>query len=212
MLKGRISRCERTVHLSTWQTRPMSRVATLAKVRHPGSGARTVSDLFGQAVSLFAAHPGCLGASTWQSQANDGEFMLLAEFAEESSANSGIAAYLESELAVAVAVAFEDPMDLLVCKASALDGIGSFEAPMGSYFSISERSADPGQGTLLVEELKRIFEELALIDGYLGSAVCQSRTLDEEVVGIVYWSKVEAYMDSLPLKVLYEVNLYHRIG
>jgi heme-degrading monooxygenase HmoA len=84
------------------------------------------------------------------------------------------------------------------------------ENPVGSLASVSFRIAEPGFGDQLEAEIKRIFEELSVIEGYRGTFTFRNEALDEEVVGIVFWLTTRAFEASLPHRNPYEVKLYRR--
>jgi hypothetical protein len=85
------------------------------------------------------------------------------------------------------------------------------ETPAGTFLSTSDRIADPGMGKDLTDDLKTVFAELRLMDGCLGSVIARNEILEEESVGLVSWSKKEAFERSLPRKQPYKVRLYNRM-
>lgn len=189
----------------------MSGVLTLGFVRSPliDEGAR--DDLHSHIVEAISPIEGFLSSSLWQSQSDSESFLLLNEYADEAAAESGFKAVMEGPLVQRIASSFASPMDLRRLSRTFSDGIMPNEVPIGKFLSISDRTADPGHGIDLEAELRRIFGELKLIDGYLGSQIGTNVALAEDVMGLVFWDTVESFMASLPLKVIYEVRLWHRI-
>jgi hypothetical protein len=86
------------------------------------------------------------------------------------------------------------------------------ESPVGSLLSVSIRVAEPGFGDTLEAELGQIFQELSLIEGRRGSLTFRNESLNEEVVGLVFWLTTMAFETSLPNRIPYEVKLYRRIA
>lgn len=189
----------------------MSGVLTIGFVRTPLVDEQARDSLHDRILGLISPIPGFLSSTLWQAQADSESYMLMNEYANEGSADAGFRAVMEGPLLEAIASSFATPMDLRRLVRTFADGAAAAHVPVGKYLSISDRTADPGHGVDLESELRRIFGELQLIDGYLGSQIGRNIALDEDVMGLVFWDSVEAFMASLPLKVVYEVRLWHRL-
>lgn len=189
----------------------MSGVLTIGFVRSPLVDERAREAIHDQIIDLISPIPGFLSSTLWQAQSDADSFMLMNEYTDEEAADSGFKAVMDGPVLEAIASSFAEPMDLRRFVRAFSDGLGPSEVSMGKYLSISDRTADPGHGVDLEAELRRIFGELKMIDGYLGSQIARNITLEEDVLGLVFWDTVEAFMASLPLKVVYEVRLWHRL-
>jgi heme-degrading monooxygenase HmoA len=62
-----------------------------------------------------------------------------------------------------------------------------------------------------LQELERIFQELAVLPGYIGAEYGRNETLAEEVVGLAAWKSEDAFRASLPPGALYEIKLFRRV-
>lgn len=189
----------------------MPEVLTLGFVRTPLIEERARDLLHDEIVQSVSSIAGFVSSTLWQAQSDLDSFLLLNEYANMSAADEGFKAVMDGPLVEKIASSFGSPMDLRRLVLSYSDGCSPSEVPVGNFLSISDRTADPGHGADLDAELRRIFRELRMIDGYLGSQIAKNVALDEEVMGFVYWNSVEAFMASLPLKVVYEVRLWHRL-
>lgn len=154
---------------------------------------------------------GFISSTVWRSQANTEDIILINHYANEEAASEGISRLMTEGFFEMVAESFPEPLDLKRMEIVFADGLAPGDLSRDEFLSLSDRSTDPGKGPELETELRRIFGELKSIDGYTGSMIGRNEVLDEEVLGLVFWTDVSGFMASLPTKVLYEVRLFRRI-
>lgn len=82
----------------------------------------------------------------------------------------------------------------------------------GQFMSMSVREAEPGYSAELLAEFADIFEAIQYVPGYLGSMVGQSVSLEDELVGLVYWDHRKGFEESMPRGSFYEIRLYERLS
>lgn len=86
------------------------------------------------------------------------------------------------------------------------------EIQVGAWMSVSLRVAEMGFAAEMEEELQEIFLQLRDLSGYAGSVIARLYNLEEEIIGIVFWSDEGSFERSLPRKSLYEVRLFQRVA
>ncbi|RYG30182.1 hypothetical protein EON81_25380 [bacterium] len=84
-------------------------------------------------------------------------------------------------------------------------------APKDSFLSMSLRVANPGYSDELAQDLDRIFNEISMIDGFLGAEYGCNDTLPDELVGLAAWRGAESFQASVPEGTIYDVRLYRRL-
>lgn len=104
------------------------------------------------------------------------------------------------------------PPDIRPVRLDHRHGLQAGSVQIGQMMSMSVRRSEPGYGCDLELEVAGIFESLTYIDGYMGSAYGHNRAMDEEIVGLVYWTDRRPFDSSIPAVSPYEVKLYVRIG
>jgi quinol monooxygenase YgiN len=162
-----------------------------------------------------AAAAGVFGKGTrvsaWESLEEPDEFALFEVFQGERALERHLENMASSPLLLSLSEAVELPVD---ARSFVLNGSPAVltGASVGDYASLSVRDTEPGLAAEVEAELDRIFAELRVIDGFVGSIRGRNLTLDEEVLGVAIWTSVEAYMKSLPSHPLYAVNIYRRVA
>jgi hypothetical protein len=76
------------------------------------------------------------------------------------------------------------------------------------FLSLSIRIAVPGQSNNLLDDLRLVFSECALIPGYAGYLIGVNDVLEEETFGIVAWETKEAFEQSVPDPLNAQVRCY----
>lgn len=69
---------------------------------------------------------------------------------------------------------------------------------VGEVLSASMRDTDPGMGPDWMEELSRIFDELALMPGFQGALIAQDISLPDRIIGLVRWDDLASFKRSVP--------------
>lgn len=154
---------------------------------------------------------GFIGFSLWRSVADPVQHLMIYRYRDERAADEGLKAIANDKFLTEAQTIPLSPPDVVRMKAAGYDGETLEASDHSCFLSLSVRVAEPGYGVELGEELKRIFAELRLLPGYVGSIYGPHDTLDEELIGIVIWRSEAAFRSSLPDTVVYEVKLYRRI-
>lgn len=172
----------------------------------------TVEDYATKARERLAGVDGFIGMSVWQRQDDPMAILIAYQYASLDAAERGLLCLTGIRLLAEQQTADYRPADVQRVHIHKKDGKGLHEAPAGSYVSISSRVADPGYGEDLDEEIERIFDELRLLPGFLGSLHGPNDVLAEEIVALAIWRNVESFQTSIPPSARnYEVRLHRRL-
>lgn len=189
----------------------MSKVFTLGRATGMVAGSPPFHTLHNMMLDEISDIQGFLSSTVWQ-PANGGDgYLVLNGYQSLEAANEAQLRVTEGRFLAEAIQNFSNPLDIRQCTLVHQDGTPASGISVGQFMSLSDRSADPGLGPELETEIANIFGELKSIEGYLGSIVGHSLILPEEVIGLVFWDQREAFEQSLPRKVLYEVKLFQRI-
>lgn len=188
----------------------MPKTLVLTWVRVSDAEDEAVDAIRNRALDVLKTVDGLVSLTFWERADRIGSRLTIAEFDSLDAAGLAIERMSASEVLAELIQISESPPDLQRIFVSTSSGAGSSGVPIGGYASVSLRTADPGMGASLEQELGIIFQELSFIPGFVGSMIGHRELLEEEVVGIVFWENREAFEASLPKKVMYEVSLYRR--
>ncbi|MBS1716427.1 MAG: hypothetical protein JSS72_01695 [Armatimonadetes bacterium] len=149
--------------------------------------------------------------SLWQRERFPKQFLTLHGFANENDAKTyqqsiGATNYPEQFAQICVT-----PPNIVYLECTHAVGGHMLVKPDEDFLSISHRIAEPGYGEQLAEEIEMIFSELTMIAGFRAGLVCVNQALEEEVYSFASWSKLEAFLASLPEIEVYKVLAYHRL-
>lgn len=188
----------------------MAEFCTLVRLTAPESTERAVLDAYKGARKHVKADPNLLSVSLWMDCDLPGLYCSLLHCGQSGSHTpdcvpEGLERFEEAVTQVGIP-------DLLQARIEKRMGAAPGKSKIGELMSISVRSAEPGLGSHILDELSDIFQSLTVIDGFAGCAYGRSVTLDEEIVGMAFWTDRRAFDRSLPKKTLYEVRLYQRIA
>ncbi|MFQ3586251.1 MAG: hypothetical protein SNJ74_12405 [Fimbriimonadaceae bacterium] len=161
--------------------------------------------------AIHATMPGFLSQTYWQVDGSETEFLAMIRYRDLESAQAATAKVANEELIVEIVQALAKPADVRWVEILEETGSTVFP-PMGSFLSISDRMSFPGLQGRLQDEMARIFAELATMDGFVGSIRGHSTQFEEDVYGVVIWSRRDAFLASLPANPPYEVRLYRRFA
>lgn len=155
--------------------------------------------------------PGHLGMSLWKSVADPARHILAFEYADEVSANNGLAAMTMAGLVmVEQNVSFVAPA-IHTFRTIHMLGHTPRGIALGGILSVVIRGGEPGRAALLDEDLKQTFATMAEIPGFQGGCWGPKLGLEDEMVAVAVWESLEAYSRSLPPMPTYEVRAYSRI-
>lgn len=189
----------------------MESVFTLGYLRIPHEHAHELLDLWNDFHRFLLATEGPSRATVWQ-QVGMPESILTAIHWEENDNPERIEqAFAESDAYCKLTRRVDGPIHTVRIVERTTLRSQPLDNGIGGYLSVSQRVADIGYEADLHEELERIFEELTVIDGFLGAMIAQRDILPQEFFGLVAWSTQEAFVRSLPRTMPYEVRFYQRL-
>ncbi|HCE00546.1 MAG TPA: hypothetical protein DER07_05855 [Armatimonadetes bacterium] len=149
--------------------------------------------------------------TVWESTEDPEDFLMLLLFDDDRSADEGLKATTEAGPLVESMKRVCDPPDVRRTRLVSFWGPAPCLFPLGTVVSVSFRTADPGYGSDLVDELDRIFSELSFLPGFLGCAIGRNSALREEVVGLAFWRDEPSFRQSLPHKHPHQVRAYRKV-
>ncbi len=190
----------------------VSEILILARVRLAEFDLPTIADYYFEVGQRLANVEGCHGISVWRDPDNSESFLVIYEYADDDAAARGLTAIAEVRVKSESKLVEFNPADVIRVRTHRQTDKRVSESHRSSYLSMSVRIADPGYGPELLEEIGRIFDELHLIPGCLGSVYGPNAALEEEVVGIVTWDSEDAFISSLPpgSKYVRQIEFYSR--
>jgi heme-degrading monooxygenase HmoA len=187
----------------------MPSVIILARVEIPAFDLGKTDTYFRQLIPALDAVDGFISLDFWEGVIHPERKLMLHHYRDFDSARIGLEVLTGQRLFIE-AIGVSNPADVTQLHVKGSHGQPITAIPKGKLLSVSRRIAGPGFGEELSIEIANIFDELAMIPGYLGSAYGHNETLAEEVVGLVAWESQAAFESSVPTGTLYELNLYRR--
>lgn len=148
----------------------------------------------------------------WESTEKPGRFLVIHRYADEASADRAIEQLSNSNFMSEIVSLADTPPDIRRYRVAGQSGSREFEVPIGKLLSLSIRQADPGLGWDLDAELARILEEIAFIEGFLGSLHGRSATVHEEILSLAFWDNEDAFRRSVPGHQLFTVEPFVRVA
>ncbi len=189
----------------------VSDILILARVRIHELDVPIITDYYFDVKERLSTVEGCFGLSVWRDQRDPESFLVVYEYADLEAADRGLVAISEIRVLAESQTAAFRPADVQRLRLKKYSGKRLSKTATTAVLSLSQRVADPGYSPELVEELERIFVELELIPGYLGSVIGENDILEEEIFGLVTWQNRESFLASLPPSILsYDISLYGR--
>jgi len=152
-----------------------------------------------------------LSITVWRSTSDPTRYIALNHYATPDAALRIEEEATESGLLVDLMGSWQEPPDLRFIHIEAREGLVPEQVEFKHLASFSTRVADTGQGDELSKELSYIFEELKLMDGFLGCMKGRLEGVPEEIIGVAFWRTREAFQKSLPSKARYKVDLFERV-
>jgi hypothetical protein len=186
---------------------PMAKTIILVQVRIHELDRLAVTRYHETVERTLAPVPGYVGSSFWRDADDASSNLILFEYEDIESADAGLIAVAKQQTLVEGQSVGAEPANVIRAHIQAQTGKGIADAP---GLSLSIRVSEPGYGVELAEELERIFQELTVLNGFLGGIVAINDSLDEEIIGIAGWRSREEFGTSLPAGSLYEVRYFIR--
>jgi hypothetical protein len=165
---------------------------------------------FDQVNAELSKVDGYLGAGIWLEVLKEDHFLGLQMYDSEEAADRGYKIYAESNLVGSFWKIAKHTVDVIRTRtvhAKLLPGARILQCP---FISFSQRVAVPGQDRGLEKDLQIVLDECLLIPGCLGYRIGMHQALDEEVIGIVGWSSHEAFVRSVPKRIIPSVKCYRK--
>ncbi|MCH8978215.1 MAG: hypothetical protein IH945_03100 [Armatimonadetes bacterium] len=152
-----------------------------------------------------------LSITVWRLTSDPTRYIALNHYATPEAALRIEEEATKSGLLVDLMGSWEEPPDLRFIRIEAREGLVPDQVEFKHLASFSTRVADTGLGDELSSELTHIFEELKLMDGFLGCMKGRLEGVPEEIIGVAFWRTREAFQKSLPSKAQYKVDLFERV-
>lgn len=189
----------------------MSRTVLLTKTKVSQHNQKAATEHFGRTRDrLKLAHPKA-EATLWTRARFEDQFLSLLDFPSDEDSDAALKDLMDSGMMEEGMKFLDSTPDQSRFHIHGHKGLQAHETEIQSWLSLSQRVSQPGRGRGLEDELDFIFEELQVIDGFTGSMQGRNPSLREETCGIVFWSKEDAFLKSIPERTIYEVVLYRRV-
>ena len=171
------------------------------------------SVIFEKFKAAVSQHAGYLGTSVWQCVENNDRFMRITEYVSVEAYHKVYDALSQSgtlEKAVSTNAIVPDVQiyNTIVSRYHGLDHLHN--AP---YLSLSDRVLPtPSHADDWAAKLQYNFDENSLIPGFHGVVIAKHYDVEEQIAGIALWRSPQAFADSQPPGVEYQIDLYKRVA
>ena len=184
----------------------------LARLHVPASAVEQFWDGSLAISNMASTMPGFIGQSIWCDLTDPESFLVVLETVDEASAVNIMQETVISSVFEKLQEQVEGTPTARWIKVRIFRGEPISSMPDGTFLSASLRTAEPGRAFELEQDYDMLFENLSYIDGYLGHANGPVNKLDEQMIGLVWWSTIEAYKSSLPNQTFYDIRLFRRVS
>lgn len=185
-----------TVSILRYHTRGMDVAASKARME--------------EAVAIAGVAGGLLGIGMFQSVADESEMLGVAHFASDEAAVAAWDGMARSGLLLRMQETMLDTPNWQRFAVRHSYGQALGELAADAYASLSIRTAHPGHGRDLVDDLGDVFRTLGDLPGYLGGIGGTLVDLEDAVMGLAFWADEASFRKSLPSKTMYRIDLYRR--
>ena len=155
---------------------------------------------------------GFKSASLWMDLDLPEKYGIFLHFSDDRAAAETSALISETGIIDDALLEIENPPDIRQIQVLLPYGRSIGDLRNGEALSVSIRTADPGHGPELMDDVVAIFQGLKYIDGFLGAVVGTNTALDEEVVAIALWTDRHPFDTSVQRGSFYEIRLFERIA
>ena len=164
----------------------------------------SVTDYLAEARAALAQQVGFRAMDVYyRSEAEPEQLLLLTLYDDADTAEAGLAVLTEERLTLTERGLVDTTSDI-----SRMETFRQIGAASGAVVSLSRRTADPGRGQELIEDVADVMDSLSAIGGFLGALVGPNESMPEQVFGLAFWDNYFAYNESLPAQLVYEVTPY----
>lgn len=155
---------------------------------------------------------GFKSVSLWMDLDLPEKYGIFLHFSDEKAALETSELISETGILDDALLEIENPPDIRQIQVLLPYGRSIGELRNGEALSISIRTADPGHGPELMDDVVAIFQGLKYIEGFLGAVVGTNTALDEEVIAIALWTDRQPFDSSVQRGSFYEIRLFERIA
>jgi heme-degrading monooxygenase HmoA len=187
----------------------MSQMIVLLRSLVPPAEQHRLQDQRNRLLECFVQSAGFRSTTLWQSVKDERTYLSVSHFDSPATAEEGFVR--AQEQGIVTSRVFGDAPEIRRVVLAAHHGTLPNRVEAGQFMSLGIKEADPGFGPDLLEELHDIFEELSVLDGYLGSMRGKNEVIDDEVIGFVFWRDLEAFHKSVSPNALRRIELYRRL-
>lgn len=184
----------------------MKSVVLLARFSLQASKAEEFRELFAKAPEV-----GSPDRSLWLDERDPDRYLLILSFDSVEASELSLAEAADNGLVDKLEACIVGAIDARAGRRRRRLRSGFGNAPVGTYGSLSVRTASTGFSKELFDEMKRIMRELEYIEGFKGSEILENVSLSDQLITLAFWDSVASFDRSLPPHLIYEVELYRRI-
>jgi heme-degrading monooxygenase HmoA len=163
-------------------------------------------------LASLQAVDGFQSLTLWKDADFQDQYRWLSVHGTHEAAIAGMTAWAESEGIERLSVELQTAPSMMVQRIEYRHGSDPNRTTNGQAMSVSVRRADLGMGYQLEAEIADVFENMTYMDGYLGAFYGPSTSMEEEFIGVVFWTNRVAFERSLPQRPPYELRLLERIA
>jgi hypothetical protein len=188
----------------------MSGTVSILRYHTRGMDLAASSARMSEAVALAGVGGGLLGIGMFQSVADESEMMGIAHFETDEAAVAAWDGMVRSGLLLRMQETMLDVPNWQRFQVRHRNGTSLAHLPADAYASLSIRTAHPGHGRELVDDIGDVLTTLESLPGYLGGVGGTLVDLEDAVMGLAFWADEGSFRQSLPAKTMYRIDLYRR--
>lgn len=152
--------------------------------------------------------PGFLGWQVWVDVYEPSRFLTAHVYRDLTATEQGLLAIMDEPLVQEYVKLGHDSPDTVRVRVIESAGSLTNDITDTEFISTSVRIAEPGRTNQLHDDLRRVFSECAMIDGFTGYLIGVNDVLEEETVGIAGWLTQKAFEQSVPRDIIAKVRCY----
>ena len=188
-----------------------TQVLVLTKARFATIDLNRMAAIRAKSSAVLNALPGLETLTIWEQHDDPFTFLIVSQFATEQDSLRAWGTWMRSPVVDLLNDLMSDPPNTSRFFLRSSTGTGFLESAIGDFLSVSTRISDMGYSPELLSELSGIFEELKMIQGFLGAITGQMIEVDDEVLGLAFWRSIQSFEASIPKNSMYGISLYQRV-
>jgi heme-degrading monooxygenase HmoA len=146
----------------------------------------------------------------WQALDNPEHYILLSDYADLDAAQHGFVRIGEQGSLMDKIDSMEAPPDVHQVAVQSRQGKRPAQIEVGQLMSVSRQIAPPAMGQDVEQRLEDIFYDLSLLPGFLGSAAGWGTSMEDEIMGLAFWTDLNAYRGSMPENASYPIRVFQK--